>query len=146
VNNPLDRESLRDLDGVRVAVEELTPGARTRGLSPDQLQQDVESQLRQAGVTVLHMGDFPVGDPYLRVRVAVTPEEKGLIGYEVELDFAQIVFMRRNPAVTFNRAQTWKADRRMGLVPPARLADAVRRELRAQVVQYLADYRAVNPA
>ena len=144
MNSPQDRESLRDLDGVRVAVEE-TPGARTRGLSPDQLQQDVESQLRQAGITVLHMGDFPVGDPYLRVRVAVTPEEMGLIGYEVQLDFVQIVFMRRNPAVTFNRAQTWKADGRMGLVPPARLADAVRRELRAQVDQYLADYRAVNP-
>ena len=144
MNSPQDRESLRDLDGVRVAVQEM-PGARTHGISPDQLQRDVESQLRQAGVTVLHMGDFPVGDPYLRVRVAVTPEEQGLIGYEVELDFAQMVFMRRNPAVTFNRAQTWKADGRLGLVPPAGLADAVRRELRAQVDQYLADYRAVNP-
>ena len=145
MNSPQDRESLRDLDGVRVAVEDLTPAARSRGLSADQLQNDVESQLRQSGITVLNMGDFPVGDPFLRVRVGVTTEEQGLVGYDVELDFVQIVFMRRNPAVTFNRAETWRADGRMGLVPPARLASEVRRELRAQVDQYLADYRVVNP-
>jgi hypothetical protein len=32
-----------------------------------------------------------------------------LAGCNVEIDFVQIVFMRRNPSVTFNRGETWKA-------------------------------------
>jgi hypothetical protein len=134
----LDRESLRDLEGVRVAVEEGTPGAA-------EWRNAVEAKLRSAGIKVLDSGESPTGDPFLRLRVATTSANGGLIGYLVELDFAQIVFLSRNPAVTFNRAQTWKAVERLGVIPPSRLAQKINQELSDQVDQFIRAYLAVNP-
>ena len=131
--------SLKDLDGVRVAVEEPLPppfsGEALRGL--------VEQQVRAAGIRIHGMGDFPTGDPHLRVTLA-TAMQGSLIACDVQLDFVQIVFMRRNPAVTFNRAQTWKADARLLFTAPGDVATAVRGELERQVTQFIADYRAAN--
>jgi hypothetical protein len=135
-----ERDSLRDLDGVKVVVEDAP-----QGLPRDRIQKDIESQLRRAGIKVLNSGEFPVGDPYLRLRVATTPERAGLVAYHVALEFAQVVFLRRDPTVTFNRAPTWKAPDRIGLVPPAKLAESIRRDLTAQVDQFIAAYYLVNP-
>jgi hypothetical protein len=136
----IERDSLRDLDGVRVVVE--SPGG---SLDKDQLQKAVESRLRAAGIKVQNPGDFPVGDPFLRARVATTAESNGMVGYSVELEFVQIVFLRRNPALTFNTAQTWKAKGQMGLAPAARLAGMIQQDLAAQVDQFVAAYQASNP-
>ena len=133
-----ERESLRDLDGVKVVVE-------AHGVTPERLQKDIESKLKAAGIKILNAGEFPVGDPYLRVRIAVTPERAGLIAYNVNLEFAQVVFMRRDPAVTFNRASTWKAAERIGLVPSAKLAESIERDLSDQTDQFIAAFYAVNP-
>ena len=136
----IERDSLRDLDGVRVVVE--SPGG---ALDKDQLQKTVESKLRSAGIKVQNPGDFPVGDPFLRVRVTTTEESNGIIGYNVELEFLQIVFLRRNPALTFNSAQTWKAKGQVGLAPAPQLAGKIQQDLSAQVDQFVAAYRAANP-
>jgi hypothetical protein len=136
----IERDSLRDSDGVRVVVE-----SPTGGLDKDQLQRAVESKLRAAGIKVQNQGDFPVGDPFLRLRVTTTAESNGIAGYNVELEFLQIVFLRRNPALTFNTAQTWKAKGQMGLVSAARLVGKIQQELSAQVDQFIAAYRASNP-
>jgi hypothetical protein len=135
-----DRPSLKDLDGVRVAVEEPIP----RGLSRDTIKQAVEAQLRAAGIKVLGLGDFPTGDPHLRVTITASAERNGQVAADVQLDFVQIVFLRRNPQVTFNRAQTWKADAQVALVPAAQLARDVQRELARQTDQFIEDYRAAN--
>lgn len=140
----LDRESLRDLDGVRVEVEELTSTAKARGISAERLRTAIESRLHQAGIRVQHDGEFPTGDPVLRVRVTTSAERDGLIAYVVELDFTQIVFLRRNPIVTFNRGQTWKTPMQIRLAASARLAASVLQELAVQVGQYVADYMSVN--
>ena len=144
-DTPLDRESLRDLDGVRVAVEDLPANALANGLSKEKVREAVEGKLRAAGIRVSNPAEFPVGDPALRVHVTLSSEANGLVAYLVELDFAQVVFLRRNPAVTFNRAQTWAAASQMGLVAPARLAESVNRGLSQQVTQFIAAYFSVNP-
>jgi hypothetical protein len=135
-----DRPSLKDLDGLRVAVE----GSLPRGLAMEAVKAAVESQLRAAAIKVLGLGDFPTGDPHLRVTISTSAARNGLMAASVQLDFVQIVFLRRNPQVTFNRAQTWKADAQVALVPAAQLAHDVQRELARQVDQFIADYRAVN--
>jgi len=139
-DTPIERDSLRDLDGVRVVVE--SPGC---ALDKDQLQKAVDAKLRAAGIKVQNPGDFPVGDPFLRARVTITTESNGIIGYNVELEFVQIVFLRRNPALTFNSAQTWKAKGQMGLVPAARLVGKVQQDLSAQLGQFIDAYRSGNP-
>ncbi len=140
-----DRESLRDLQDVRVAVEDLSLATPVKGFTADELRKAVEGKLEQAGVPVANQGEFPVGDPYLRVRVTTTKQAGGLVGYDVQVDFVQLVFLRRNPSVTFNRAQTWKASGHIGVVPAARLAEQMHQELSAQIAQFIADYKAVNP-
>jgi hypothetical protein len=141
-----DSESLRDLDGVRVAVEGLSLAFPVKGVSSDELRNAATVKLQQAGIHVLNQGEYPVGDPYLRVQVTTTKDDHGLAGYHVELDFVQIVFMRRNPSVTFNRAQTWKAKGRIGIVPSTRLTEAIQQELSAQLDQFIEAYRSVNPS
>jgi len=142
-DQPIDRESLRALDGVRVVVEDLPASAPTE-LNKEALRKSVESKVAAAHIPVLNSGEYPVGDPFLRVKIKMTPESGGLIAYHVELDFAQIVFIRRNPQQTFNRAQTWAADARMGLVARKQLAERVRKDLDAQVDQFIAAYLSVN--
>jgi len=137
-----DLTSLKDLDGVRVAIEMPLP----RGLSSDALKTSVESQLKSAGIRVAGMGDFPTGDPHLRVTMSDSSPRGGLVAIDVQVDFVQIVFLRRNPQVTFNRAQTWKAEARLTIVPAAQLAREVERDLARHVAQFIADYRAVNTA
>lgn len=144
-DTPIDRESLRDLDGVRVVVDEPAPVLKAKELSKDELKKSVESKLRSAGINVLNSGEFPVGDPFLHLRVTTTAANGGMIAYEVELDFRQTVFLRRNPTITFNRAQTWKADEHMGLVRSARLAEAVQAGLLEQLNQFVNAFFSVNP-
>src|SRR5262249_19828970 len=132
-----------------VVVEELPAilanFAATKDITQERLRKSVEARLAAARIAVLNPGEFPVGDPFLRVRITATAPQKGLVGYRVEIDFAQIVFMRRNPAVTFNRAQTWSATPVMGLGPSSQLAENINKALARQVEQFIAAYFAANP-
>jgi len=140
-----DRESLRDLQDVRVAAEDLSLVTPVKGFSADELRKTVEAKLEQAGVPVANQGEFPVGDPYLRVRLTTSKAVGGVVAYDVQVDFVQLVFLRRNPSVTFNRAETWKASSHSGIVAAGRLAEEMRRELANQVDQFIAAYKSVNP-
>jgi hypothetical protein len=132
--------SLKDLDGVRVAVEEPLPS----GLTVSGVKQQVEAQLRAASVKLQGLGDFPTGDPHLRVTISASAPRNELVAVDVQVDFVQIVFMRRNPQVTFNRAQTWKADAQVQLVPAGQLARVLQTELVRQVGQFVDDYKTAN--
>jgi len=140
-----DRQSLQDLDGVRVALEELPPELRARGVARDRLHKAIESQLRRAGIPVLNAGEFPVGDPYLDVRITASRETGGFVAYAIEVSFVQIVFLRRNPAATFNRAETWKATGAVGLARSAQLAASIEEDLARQIDQFIQSYLSVNP-
>ena len=132
---------------MRVAVEPIRLASLAQGkdpLAPDSIKQSVEAQLRAAGIRILSLGDFPTGDPHLRVTISASSERNGLIAADVQLDFVQIVFLRRNPQVTFNRAQTWKADAQIALAAAVQLAREIQRELARQVDQFIEDYRAAN--
>ncbi len=139
----IDRESLRALDGVRVAVQDL-PGGAPKELNKNALREFVESRLVAAHVPLLMPGEYPVGDPFLRVTVKTTAESAGVAGYHVDLEFVQIVFVRRNPMLTFNRAQTWAANAHMGLAARGQLAERVQKDLADEVDQFIAAYKSVN--
>jgi hypothetical protein len=91
------------------------------------------------------MGEFPTGDPHLRLTIPQPAARNGLTAVAVQVDFVQIVFLRRNPQVTFNRAQTWKADGGVIVAAPQAVGDLVLAELDRQVDQFIDDFRAVNP-
>lgn len=134
------RASLTDLDGVDVVVEEPLPP----GFVPSLLKTESEARLKAAGIKLLAPGSYPTGDPHLRLTLGVSPAVRGLVAAAVQVDFVQVVFLRRNPQVTFNLAQTWKADAQPMLVPSTELRNTVRRELARQLDQFIADYRTVS--
>ena len=140
-----DRESLRNVDGVKVVVEELPPEAAALRLRREDIQRIVDTRLRGAGIRVHTSGHFPPGDPFLRVSVTVTAQQRGIVGYHVIVDFVQLAFLRRDPRFVYNRAQTWKASGEMHLAPAEELAESIQREIIRQVDEYAADYLAVNP-
>ena len=108
------------------------------------LRKSIEAKLEAAHVPTLNQGEFPVGDPFLRISIRTAPETSGLIAYRVAVDFVQIVFVRRNPQLTFNRAQTWAADAQMGIAAKKQLAERVKKDLDAQLDQFIAAYKSVN--
>jgi hypothetical protein len=144
----IDRESLRALYGVRVVVEDLPANAPIELVkdlgSTEALRKSIEAKLEAAHVPTLNQGEFPVGDPFLRISIKTTPETSGLIAYRVAVDFVQIVFVRRNPQLTFNRAQTWAAEPQMGIIARKDLAGRIKRDLDAQLDQFIAAYKSVN--
>ncbi len=143
-DNEQDRQSLRNLEGVRVYVADLTPEALAQRISREDLQRAIESRLRDARIRVLTQGDAPAGDPYLRVTVSVSAERQRLIAYHLVIDFVQFAFLRRNPEFVHNRAQTWKASNQVGLVPVGEFARALRQDLNRQVDEFIAAYQAMN--
>ena len=77
------RATLRGLQGVSVLIEDVPPESERAGLTTQQLQTDVEGQLRQAGIPVLTKDQaFRVqGAPYLYVYVHLLPHPIGLTAY-----------------------------------------------------------------
>jgi hypothetical protein len=146
-DDPIDRESLRALDGVRVAINDV-PANAPKELTEDSLIHFVEARLEAAHVPLQRHGEFPVGDPFLRVTIQTTslttPEANGLVAYHIDVEFMQIGFIRRNPTLTFNRAQTWSTKARMGLVPAADLVERIREDLAEQIDQFSTAYKSVN--
>jgi hypothetical protein len=140
----IDRDSLRTLDGIRVAVEDL-PASAPKDLTKDALRRFVESKLVGAHVPLQGPGEFPTGDPFLRVTIKTTAETGAVMGYHVALEFMQVVFVRRNPTLTFNRAQTWAANARMGLAARGQLVERIQKDLAEEVDQFITAYKSVNP-
>jgi hypothetical protein len=126
-------------------VGELPPAVAAKGVSRDRLHKAVESQLRNAGIPVLNGGEFPVGDPYLDIQITASGENSGFMAYAIEAGFVQIVFLRRNPAATFNRAQTWKASLAVALVRTGRLHASIEEDLSRQIDQFIQAYSSANP-
>ncbi len=135
-----DRQSVRDLDGVRVAVEGPVYGT----LTADAVRARVEARLRAAAIPILGAGEFPTGDPHLRVTFTPSVDGAGATAVFVQVDFAQIVFLRRSPQLTFNRAQTWKASANVLLGRPAGMPALIIGELDRQVDQFIAAYHRVT--
>ena len=79
------RATLQGLQGVSVLIEDIPPESARAGLTTQQLQTDVEEQLRQAGIPVLTKDQaFRMqGAPYLYVYVHLVPHPIGLTVYAI---------------------------------------------------------------
>jgi outer membrane lipoprotein-sorting protein len=66
-----DRETLKNLKGVHVHVQDLNQDIEQAGLSKDQIRTDVELKLRLAGIKVLTLVEHYEGKgaPYLHIYI-----------------------------------------------------------------------------
>jgi hypothetical protein len=100
--NAIKRSSLQGIESVDVIVLEAAAESRCPDLTSEQVQTDVETQLRQAGIPIA-----PGSAAYLFVSVvSVTVLKDHLYGFAVSVDLQQVVFLARDPRIrTFGT--TW---------------------------------------
>jgi len=137
------RATLRGLQGVYVLIEDVKPEMAQAGLTTQQLQTDVEEQLRQASMPVLTKDQaFRVqGAPYLYVYVHLLPHPIGLTAY------SSLVEVNQRAALDLNGSSasvsTWSVQR-LGTIGRRHLA-MIRNDVRNQVDHFIHVYRSVNP-
>jgi hypothetical protein len=110
VNGISNRTTLRGLKGVGVLVEKLPPEVEQEGLKRDQLQMEVESKVRTAGIKVLTREEAfnTPGEPflYINLNVNIAKTESDIYPYSIDLLLIQKVSLLRDPELT-SYAITW---------------------------------------
>ena len=104
INGLSNRATLRGLKGVRVLVEKLPPEVEQEGLKRDQVQMEVESRLRTAGIKVLTKEEAfnTLGEPflYINVNVNIAKTESDIYPYGIDMSLIQKVSLLRDPKLT----------------------------------------------
>ena len=133
-----NRATLKGINTVEVVVEAMDPMAERDGLVRSQLQTDVESRLRQAGLTV---GRTLIGHLYVNVDTMKSNDGK-TYAYNVEVEYVQQVLLMRDPQ-TLYFAPTWETGG-VGMIGAARLGE-VRQDVANYVDQFVKAYLEQNP-
>ena len=136
--------SLRGLQGVEVMVEDVDPEAERDGLTRNQLQVIVESELRKAGIKLLTREErfSAPGDPFLYIRVATHKAPTEMYGFSISVQLRQGVALLRNPSFK-TRAVTWHYST-VGIVGASNLQD-IFDHLKDTLDIFINDYLSVNP-
>lgn len=138
----LDRETLRGLTSIKIVVEQLTPDLESAGLTRDQLQSDIEKQVREAGISVDSNATEFLGIEMISARLKYGLTNVLNVAFKIAV--FQVVTLNRNKA-SKTVAETWS-----GLsvqASPPKMAARVSRETVAKLVdQFITAYREVNAA
>jgi len=134
------QRSLKDLQAIRVLVEDLNSEGRRTGLTEEQVKTDVELQLRKVGIRV----DESASE-FLYVSVQILEAEAiDHFVYCLLVALRQPVTLIRDSSI-FAIAATWDRES-FGIVPEDRAPrNNIRESIRNLVDNFLNDYLTVNP-
>lgn len=135
-----DRETLKNLKGVHVHVQDLNQDIELAGLSKDQIRTDVELKLRLAGIKVLTLVEHYEGKgaPYLHIYLDSHKTEKGEFVYSLSFGIIQEVRLVRNNTIT--DAITWSISG-VGY----NNIEGIRAHIKDRADKFINDYLSVNP-
>jgi hypothetical protein len=136
------RESLRGLSGVYVYVHPVEKDVEAGGLSTNQIQKVVETQLRTAGIPLQSEPQTANGSANLVVIINTVKHPQGAYIYDVEVSLLQEVHLTRLQDPEPFPSQTWGA-KALGLTSANRM-DLILEPLKARLADFVADYLAVN--
>lgn len=135
----LDRASLKGLTAVQVQVTPMDQDAERDGLTRSQLQTDIESRLRQAGI-----GVDTSAPARLSLEVLTEKEPRSAIYvFNMTLALLQSVNLERNPVISDPAAATWSVA--FGGVVSAVYLSQVRSAVSDLVDRFIAAYLEQNP-
>jgi len=103
------------MKGVYVLVEELQPNIRSFSSKPnfskEQLQGEMESKLKRAGILVLTRDEWlkTPGRPVLYLNANTHQREKYWWAYDIRLEFQQIASLEANPTIK-TLVSTWSTN------------------------------------
>ena len=135
-----DRETLKNLKGVHVHVQDLNQDIEQAGLSKNQIRTDVELKLRLAGIKVLTLLEHYEGKgaPYLHIYLDSHKTEKGGFVYSLSFGIIQEVRLVRNNTIT--DAITWSISG-VGY----NNIEGIRAHIKDRADKFINDYLSVNP-
>jgi len=135
-----DRETLKNLKGVHVHVQDLNQDIEQAGLSKNQIRTDVELKLRLAGIKVLTLLEHYEGKgaPYLHIYLDSHKTEKGEFVYSLSFGIIQEVRLVRNNTIT--DAITWSISG-VGY----NNIEGIRAHIKDRADKFINDYLSVNP-
>ncbi len=133
-----DDETLKGIGSVKVFVEGVDPADKTRGLTRAQLQSDVESRLRKAGISV-----SAEATEYLYVNVNTLRSRQSVTSFSVVVMVRQSAHLVRDPSIAIPAAITWWKGTD-GMIVTDDLT-GVRDAVGDLVDQFIAAYRKQNP-
>ena len=146
IDGKSNRATLQGLKGVGVLVENLAPDVEKEGLVKSQIQTDVESRLRAAGVKVLTKEECAgtPGEPYLYVNINlnIAETESDAYPYSVDLLFIQKVSLLRDPKIT-TYAVTWSTGG-VGSIGK-KIVGQLRDDVKGMVDLFIKAYQGENP-
>jgi hypothetical protein len=137
------RESLRGLNGVFVYVQPVAKEVEAGGLSTIQIQNAIEKQLREAGISLQSEPQAANGSATLAIIIGTVkrPAEEAYL-FDVEVSLLQAVHLtRRNDPDPFP-AQTW-GQKALGITGPKRM-DLILEPLKVRVGDFVNDYLSAN--
>jgi Putative peptidoglycan binding domain len=138
------RATLRGVEGVHVVVGDLRPDIEQAGLTRQQLQTDVEFQLRQAGIPLVTSAErvHVPGQPFLAVAVHVVPRADGLLAaYAITVEVYQVASLET--AAVKATVSTWSVGKTGSIGLP--LLAALRDSVKDSVEHFIDAYLSVNP-
>ena len=133
-----DDETLKGITSIKVFVEGVDPADRPRGLTRAQLQTDVESRLRKAGIAV-----SADATEYLYVNVNTLQSRQRLTSFSVVVMVRQPAYLIRNASITAPAAITWWKG--TDGITVANNLRGVRDAVSDLVDQFIGAYRKQNP-
>ena len=146
IDGKSNQAMLRGLKGVGVLVEKLPSEVEQGGLNRDQLQMEVESKLRTAGIKVLTKEEAfnAPGEPflYINININIAKTESDIYPYSIDLLFVQKVSLLRDPKLT-SYAVTWSTGG-VGSIGKSILSQ-LRENVEAMVDVFMRAYLAENP-
>ena len=115
IDTELTRRTISGLQGVNVIVEEMQPNiqrySQKTGLTKEQIQTDVETKLRSAGIKVFTLSEWQKtpGRPVFYVNINTHEYERYWYAYNINLELRQIVSLEANPSLK-TLASTWSIE------------------------------------
>jgi hypothetical protein len=141
------KEVLRGLKGVKVVVERINPEVERLGLTANQLQSNVEAQVRKVGIKVLKAHKPPAMTAlYVNVYTLIPSQAKTIVVYAINIMVYENVYLKRDIGSVGDlkevRAADW-VDASVGLLGVNRVRDLYKK-VELQVDKFISDYLAVN--
>jgi hypothetical protein len=138
-DNPWDRATLKGIKQMAVLVEDMSPDLAQDGLIKSQIRTDVESRLRQSGITVV-----PSSPDFLYVRVSTWKlPNSPVYAVAITVEFRQQIILARDPTIPVASAATWGVDA-LGAFGSERLRE-VRPHVIDNVDKFIGAYLEQNP-
>jgi hypothetical protein len=147
VDTEVTRQTLKELQGVYVIVEDIQPNMQRYavkfGLTNEQLQKDIELWLKEKGIKVLSRNEWvkTPGKPVLYVNVNTHETEKYWYAYDIKTELQQVVQMEANPKIK-TLATTWS----MNMTGMANIGNlhVIKGDVGVLVGKFVEAYKAVN--